>query len=481
MKIADIDGTIQLRPEKLLRSRFCAPNLFMAGVLLFLCFAASIPVLAQRPCGSYPTPTCNDLAPGLPSGPVMQSPYQVYLLYWIPQGFSLDPGGSVNDGKYSTILTNFFKDLSGSTYLDLVSQYPAPCPRQFNGPNIPTNQSCFGSGSVNITLEASIITPYNPPHAGTHNDPLLDRDIRKVITDFIDANHLVPGLNSEFFVFMGSGVVVCQYNDAQGNHYCTDAPTTTTKQVCNWHNAFLLNDNVYPVVYSLISNGQPNGCQCNITSPNGLASADCAIIGVSHEFFESITDPLWGLASPASPQFGWIDPLNTGNEIGDQCNGMTDPLNTDGSNVTLNGRPYVVQRIWSNDDAGCVLGFAAIIGPSIEYDVGTGTNSLDVFSSATATVESGGNSTLDVLKGLDQPAWGTNSTHVRVFSVPGAKADDVVIALTSGASWDIRDFTLTIRNPNGDTACSIGFFGSPLAALTSQMPTATFTTPICQR
>lgn len=475
MEIVDVIQLPQLIAEKLSRCRYAAPNLFAAGALLFLCSIASKPARGQSPCGSYNPQICTDVitASLLGNGPVMQAPYQIYLLFWLPQGFSLDPSAMAsNDVKYESILKNFFTDLSGSNYLDIVSQYPAPC----GPPSIPANQSCFGSGSLNIKSQVVITTAY--PHAGTHNDPLQDTDIQTVVTNYITSNNVAPGLNTEFFVFTGSAVVVCQGGG------CTDAPTLSQPQICDWHSAFPLNGNGPPVIYSLISNGQPNNCQCNITSPNGLASADCAIIGASHEFFESMSDPLWALGIP---NFGWVDAnvknnqVVSGNEIGDQCNGLTGPLTADGANITLNGHAYVVQQMWSNDDAGCVLTFGqtALTGPSIEYDVGTGNNPLDTFSSATATRESGLIKTLDELKAQGQPSWNTNSTHVRAFGILGNHADDVVVSLTSPGTWDIRDFTVTIRNPNGDTACGVGFFGFPLATLNLQMPQLTLNTPVC--
>ena len=61
---------------------------------------------------------------------------------------------------------------------------------------------------------------------------------------------------------------------------------------------------------------------------------------MSHEFFESISRPI------GQQYNGWVD---AGGEIADVALGVTGPVQSNGSNVTLNNDPYVVQEIWSND------------------------------------------------------------------------------------------------------------------------------------
>jgi hypothetical protein len=387
----------------------------------------------------------------------------------------LDPSGkSANDTKYMNIMQTFFSDLSGSTYLNIVSQYPGKC----RPPNIPLAQSCYGAGSVVVNKAVTVTTAY--PHAGTAAAPLQDvADIQQtLITTFINNNNIALGLNTEFFVFTGDSVVTCQ---SAGTPFCTGG------KFCDYHSSFTLNGNT--VLYGLISNGV-SGCGCpvaslNTTSPNGLSSADCSIIGVSHEFFESITDPTW-----AAGNFAWEDGFQkkggfNGNEIGDQCNGLTGTLNTDGSNITLNGHNYVVQQMWSNDDAGCVLSFGqpAILGPSIEYDLNTGLNILSANSSAAASLNiSGSTLQTNTLKSTSQPSWSNNSTHVRIFSVSAPGGDNVGIKLTPnppGSNWDINDLEVVIRSPNGETVCDVSLIGFPLATLSSPMPNATFNIPDC--
>jgi hypothetical protein len=84
-----------------------------------------------------------------------------------------------------------------------------------------------------------------------------------------------------------------------------------------------------------------------------------AINFVSHEMFESITDPLYNYIGP--PTSGWFDDAiaaKTGEaEIGDLCFTDFGQIGADGGNVTLSHRDrYLVQTEWSNDTNSCSLG-----------------------------------------------------------------------------------------------------------------------------
>jgi hypothetical protein len=80
------------------------------------------------------------------------------------------------------------------------------------------------------------------------------------------------------------------------------------------------------------------------TSPNNDIIADNEISITSHEQFEMESDPL---------ENGWSDIAR--NEIGDKCVGNYMSVNPDGSNVVMNGHPYILQAEWSNYQNGCAL------------------------------------------------------------------------------------------------------------------------------
>lgn len=294
------------------------PHLLTGVLLLALVVSATTAGLAQ-----------NDVEDQ--GGPVMQAP-KVFLIFWLPPSFHFDSSGSTGDTTYQAIVQRFFSDVSAGSYLNIISQYPGICAP----PNISTQKSCFGSVTVaSVFLETR---PY--PHAGTFSDPLTDSDIRGEVANFIAQRNLTPGLDTEFFVFTGANV-----------NECTSFGCTST-DFCGYHGHFSLNSNT--VTYAFMPNAASlSGCDESITgSPNQL-SADREIIVASHEFAESISDPL------VPDTIGWNDSI-TGSEVGDICVPWQSPtglgaLNSDGSNISLNGHPYVVQEEWSNDDAACVL------------------------------------------------------------------------------------------------------------------------------
>ena len=88
----------------------------------------------------------------------------------------------------------------------------------------------------------------------------------------------------------------------------------------------------------------PGSCRSFTKSPNGNLDADSEISTSSHEHFESATDPN-GTA--------WYDAR--GYEDGDKCAYNYGTIAVNGSNMTLNGHPYIIQREWRNDTSGCAI------------------------------------------------------------------------------------------------------------------------------
>src|SRR6185295_5157613 len=103
------------------------------------------------------------------------------------------------------------------------------------------------------------------------------------------------------------------------------------------------------------------GCVGVFIFPND-PDADVEISTASHEHFESATDPELN---------AWYDPSD-GSEDGDKCAYNYGTVAADGSNVTLNGNPYIIQQEWSNaafdgtPDSGCTLSF--VTGPLLVFD-----------------------------------------------------------------------------------------------------------------
>lgn len=418
-------------------------------------------------CGALAARAQNDLQDL--GGPVMQSP-TVFLIFWQPPGTHFDPSGTAGDTTYENVIKRFFTDVPGSTYLNILSQYPGFC----GPPTLTTTQSCFGTG----TLGGTFVDTRAYPHAGTAADPLQDLDIQTEVTNFITANSVTPGLNTEFFVFTAANI-----NECDPGNGCTVA------DFCAYHGSFQSGANT--VVYAFLPNDNSlPGCGETVTTSPNLVSADQEIIAMSHEFSESITDP-----RPLDSS-DWRE-INNGSEVGDICVPWMSPtglgtIGSDLSNVHLNGNPYLVQEEWSNDDEACVLSFSsAITGPSLEYTVGTGGDNLRGDSSATSDMEGINGVAFQTvsLKTESQPSWDDNTTRVRVFEINQPQASplgNVAVTLTShnhgletNDNWNIQNADLKVRNPNGTVFCDTTVSGNPAARLTQQAPTAIFSTPSC--
>jgi hypothetical protein len=447
------------------------------SLLLLVLLGSAIPASAQL-CD--PSNSCDVEDNG---GPVMQGPTTVFLIFWLPAGFHFDSSSSNGDTNYQNLMTRFFTDVSGSSYLNTLAQYPATC-----GSSVPTSQSCLGAIIAKpLPLDTAAYTQFNSSSVGTANQPLQDSDIQSEVQKIITQNGITPGLNTEFFVFTGAGV-----------QECLSPGVCTTDFFCAYHSNTGTAAGA-PVLYAYMPQvNSISGCSTgNGRSPNNQIAADQQIPVMSHEFFESMSDPLIdGLANNTA----WIsnDPASQSapGEIGDNCDLETGSVQSNGSNITLNGNPYLVQTIWSNDDAACVLGFSPPIpGPSVEYTFVTGGDDLRGDSSAASALESPSGTTFQnvTLKTQSQAAWDNNSTQVRVFQLnqpqppptPSALGN-VAVTLTSHDSgfetqdnWNIQSLDVKLRNPNGTIICNSSSAGNPLARLTGQVPTAIVATLAC--
>jgi hypothetical protein len=400
------------------------------------------------------------------SGPIMQGPITVHLIFWLPSGFVYDSTANLQPagvGNYETVIGRFFSDVSGNSYFNIVSQYPGTC-----GAKVPAQQSCLGP----VTLGRTFVDTRAYPHHGTKADPLQDSDIQSEIRTIVTNNNLNTGLGVEFFVFTAANVQEC---DSGGE--CT----FSNPGFCAYHGAFTVSGNPNSFIYAFMANvSSISGCSEGVsTSPNGQISTDREIVAVSHEFFESVTDPLLST---------WVNPGNT--EIGDNCNQQVGSVGRDGSNVSLNGHPYVVQQIWSNNDDGCFVSYVNnYTGPFIEHVIVTGNDDLRGDSEADGLLQTlNGSSTGVFRKAPGEPGWGGNSTHVRVGSsnlpLQSAAASEI-ISLHSHPTWPegndrwlVQSIDMKVRNPNGTLVCEQMGSGSPLASITDGSPYI-FPTPSC--
>jgi len=448
IKSGQIDYLIFLRRYRLLvRAIFCISVL-----------AASVAANAQQ-CD--PTSNCDVEDQG---GSIMAGPTTVFLIFWLPNGSHYDTSASHDDATYENLMTRFYTDLSGSSYFNILSQYPSTCGIAA------TNQTCLGTITATaLPIDTAAYNQFNAGALGTSSKPLQDSDVQSEVQKMITANGITPGQNTEFIVFTAAGIQEC--NSSFGS--CTDSGST---QYCAYHGV-TTSGAIYAFMPQVNSLG--SGCQSGVSrSPNNEIFADQEIVILSHEFFESVSDP-GGNA--------WFSNA-TGSEIGDNCNQQTGSVGSNGSNVTLNSDPYVVEQIWSNNDGGCVLSDSFVSGPTFEYTTLTGGDDLRGDSSATSNLDASGGASFQTvtLKPQSQPEWANNSTHVRVFQASGTQPAGVAITLTShngfgetDDNWNIQSLDFKVKNPNGSLTCEQTVSGNPAARLTGQAPTITFATPNC--
>jgi hypothetical protein len=270
-----------------------------------------------------------------------------------------------------SLIDRFLNDTSGTSYYNILNQYPD----NING--APLDNSILGGSYLDTT-------PY--PAAGTRTNPLYDKDIQAEVTRAMKANNWVPGPNKVFHVFTGYGI-----------ESCFDSTNTgcTFNAYCAYHDFFTRNSQ--SIIYSNMPDFNGFGGHCTPVQqqfPNSDSYADPEINILSHELFEAVSDPLIN---------AWYDSSHS--EIGDRCAWQFGSVNSDGSNLILNGHKYLVQQEWSNYD-GCTLSYGpshtVTIAPSSGSNLFPTTNTFNITYTSqiskwwTTTTDSNGTLTLAI-------------------------------------------------------------------------------------
>ena len=286
--------------------------------------AAGAPVNASYTHTPAPN-SGNNITNG--SGNIMPSA-TIYFDFWLPTGQHYE-SNSAGDTNYENLLIQFAKDVGGSQYLNMLTQY--------NGGNGSVSDSVtFGGSWVDTT------TPY--PHAGTTADPLQDSDIQTEVHNAVTTNGWTEDGNHIVAVFTANGIQECNGSTCTytggGNGFCAYHN--------NWSDGG--NDSIYTYMafdnfthvsgYTCVAGQTSNDTDPNRNVyPNGDQSADAEINTLSHELGEAIVDP--------HP--------NQNGEVGDACNFDFAPRNDNGADVYLNGHPYILQQLWSNAASTCAI------------------------------------------------------------------------------------------------------------------------------
>jgi Phosphate-induced protein 1 conserved region len=246
-----------------------------------------------------------------------------YLIFWGPLGETtataslcqltcpLTSGGlplPSFDPDYASLIEGFFRDVGNTPYYGMLGQYGAG------------NSSDLGGLYVDPV-----------PFAGaTVNDSDVQAEVRKAEA----ANNWTGGVGHNFVVMLPPGQDECRGSECSGSVFCgyhdheSDRSGVQTPYI------------VIPFPEDPIN---PAACTAG-ESPNGDPAADDAVNVISHELFETVTDPLAN---------AWFDAA--GFEIGDKCAWTFGSTGLTGGDVTLHGNTFYVQREYSNRISDCAL------------------------------------------------------------------------------------------------------------------------------
>jgi hypothetical protein len=267
-------------------------------------------------------------------GPVVQSPVIVPVLW----------NSSVN-AQVRNSIAQFYADVTVSSYWSWLSEYDTV------GLTPGTSQAILAGTSVAaVTLV--------PSRCKTSASCTLD-----------DAQ-----LQSELVAQIAAGHLPAPTTDCTGNsetiymvHFPPNISLSGPGQscvnggFCAYHYTTTYGTNNVPLIYAAVMDTFTGPCATGCgTDPTALENqTDIA----SHELVEAVTDPDVGLdtqsvyAAPA----GWGDNDNSCGEIADIC-----ADHSPGDTITVSGRQWVVQEVWSNAQGMCTS-----TGPSTPVCSGT--------------------------------------------------------------------------------------------------------------
>ncbi len=180
----------------------------------------------------------------------------------------------------------------------------------------------------------------------TQNQVLVTDDLAAIVHAVIVNNGLGVGVNNIYNVYLTQGTDTC-FDTTYSSCYSPD--NYNTWRFCAYHTAYNFND-IGTVLFTAEPFQDVPGCAVQTPSPNGQL-ADSTNSVLSHEVFETITDPL--------PSSGWTNGTSldlNGYEIGDECQ----PLGNNSGDFLaptfyINGKPYEVQLEYSNRYHACAM------------------------------------------------------------------------------------------------------------------------------
>lgn len=238
----------------------------------------------------------------------------------------------------------FLADLGQSKFISMVDEYV--------GSHVPNRYTLGTSFQV-----------YRP--AAVPGNTVADGFLQAVV--HAAAVQTGSGYGHIYHIYLPQGVDVC-YSSAT-ICYSPDKPANFV--FCALHSAFFFFDSLGLTLFTVEPYQNTTACSVAPGTPNGQ-TADSTYDSLSHEVFETITDPVpptpgWTTGSWISRNlnFGEFD-LSEGLEVADACERLVvvdGTLHSASANILLNGNLYSVQAIYSNQQHGCAYRFGGGVGP----------------------------------------------------------------------------------------------------------------------
>jgi hypothetical protein len=290
-------------------------------------------------------PVCNSPLLSYFGGPVTSN-VQVVPVFWNLRVNAL----------IQTNISQFYSDATTSSWFDSLNQYST-------GLSGGTNQE-IGRGS---STTGYTITPTKCSASTTSTCLLSDSDVQSELTAQIAAGILPPlqkdsagHVNTVYMVYFPPNISLTGPGGFE--------TSCVAGGFCAYHSTGFYSITGDPLPYGAIMDTFAGGCSVGCGS-NATALENTTDVS-SHELAEAVTDTDIGLdiqnnyASPAA----WADNNNSCGEIGDICDD-----GSAGSTITVDGRSWVVQQIWSNAANACVAtGFAPAVLVNLPSGVTSG-------------------------------------------------------------------------------------------------------------
>ena len=295
------------------------------------------------------------------------------------------------------------------------------------------------------------IVPQLCPAGQTQPCYLADTDLQNEIVRQIDLGVLPPlekdstgNTNTYYAVYFPPYISLSAFG----------AGSCVNFGFCAYHNTGTIGVNNDPFIYGAImdtfSGGCSSGCGANTTALENTEDVS------SHELAEATTDADIGLDTAIDYAYpaGWGDNNNNCGEIADICDD-----NVPGATVTVSGRSWVVQELWSNALNKCV---ASGLHPVYAFS--------NVPSSATPGAQF--NFTLTV-----QDPWGNKGTDIAYNgSVHFTSSDtDPSVVLPADYTFTSTDqgtasFAATLETASPQTITATDTQNSAITMATSSIP-----------